>query len=112
MEATIPHSAEEWHGLSYNDGNYNIIIEKFVDQDGKELVKTVTTAGKEESSPKAIPAYEEIQENYRTYDVDVSKAKNVHVTISLDTGTLSGSEDIEVPVIKVGRSWYLDLSSL
>lgn len=62
MEATIPHSAEEWHGLSYNDGNYNIIIEKFVDQDGKELVKTVTTAGKEESSPKAIPAYE-----YRGY---------------------------------------------
>lgn len=62
MEATIPHSAEEWHGLSYNDGNYNIIIEKFVDQNGKELVKTVTTAGKEETSPKAIPAYE-----YRGY---------------------------------------------
>ena len=62
MEASIPHSAEEWHGLSYNDGIYNIIIEKFVDQDGKELDETVTTAGKEESSPKAIPAYE-----YRGY---------------------------------------------
>ena len=62
MEATIPHSAEEWHGLSYNDGNYNIIIEKFVDQDGKELAEAVTTAGKEETSPKAIPAYE-----YRGY---------------------------------------------
>ena len=62
MEATIPHSAEEWHGLSYNDGNYNIIIEKFVDQNGKELAEAVTTAGKEESSPKAIPAYE-----YRGY---------------------------------------------
>ena len=62
MEATIPHSAEEWHGLSYNDGNYNIIIEKFVDQNGKELVESVITAGKEETSPKAIPAYE-----YRGY---------------------------------------------
>ena len=62
MEATIPHSAEEWHGLSYNDGNYNIIIEKFVDQNGRELAETVTTAGKEEVSPKAIPAYE-----YRGY---------------------------------------------
>ena len=62
MEATIPHSAEEWHGLSYNDGNYNIIVEKFVDQNGKELAETVTTAGKEERSPKAIPAYE-----YRGY---------------------------------------------
>lgn len=62
MEASIPHSAEEWHGLSYNDGNYNIIIEKFVDQNGKELAEAVTTTGKEESSPKAIPAYE-----YRGY---------------------------------------------
>lgn len=40
----------------------SIIIEKFVDQDGKELAEAVTTAGKEESSPKAIPAYE-----YRGY---------------------------------------------
>ena len=62
MEATIPHSAEEWHGLSYNDGNYNIIIEKFVDQNGKQLAESVTTAGKEEVSPKDIPAYE-----YRGY---------------------------------------------
>ena len=62
MEATVPHSAEEWHGLSYNDGNYNIIVEKFVDQNGNELAEAVTTAGKEEVSPKAIPAYE-----YRGY---------------------------------------------
>ena len=62
MEASIPHSAEEWHGLSYNDGNYNIIIEKFVDQSGNELAEAVSTAGKEEVSPKAIPAYE-----YRGY---------------------------------------------
>ncbi len=62
MEATIPHSAEEWHGLSYNDGIYNIIVEKFVDQNGAELAESITTTGKEEVSPKAIPAYE-----YRGY---------------------------------------------
>ena len=62
MEATVSHSAEEWHGLSYRDGKYNIIIEKFVDMSGKELAKTVTTAGKAETAPKAIPAYE-----YRGY---------------------------------------------
>ena len=62
MEATVPHSAEEWHGLSYNDGIYNIIVEKFVDQNGNELAEAVTTAGKEEVSPKVIPAYE-----YRGY---------------------------------------------
>lgn len=62
MEATVSHSAEEWHGLSYRDGKYNIIIEKFVDVSGKELAETVTTAGKAETAPKAIPAYE-----YRGY---------------------------------------------
>lgn len=62
MEATVSHSAEEWHGLSYRDGKYNIIIEKFVDMSGKELAETVTTAGKAETAPKAIPAYE-----YRGY---------------------------------------------
>ena len=62
MEATVSHSAEEWHGLSYRDGKYNIIIEKFVDASGKELAETVTTAGKAETAPKAIPAYE-----YRGY---------------------------------------------
>nr|WP_302651557.1 zinc ribbon domain-containing protein [uncultured Agathobaculum sp.] len=53
-----------------------------------------------------------IQEDYETYDVKVSKAKNVQVVVSLDAGMLSGSDDMEIPVIKVGRSWYLDLSSL
>ena len=62
MEATVAHSAEEWHGLSYRDGKYNIIIEKFVNVSGKELAETVTTAGKAETAPKAIPAYE-----YRGY---------------------------------------------
>lgn len=62
MEATVSHSAEEWHGLSYRDGKYNIIIEKFVDMSGKELAETVTTEGKAENAPKAIPAYE-----YRGY---------------------------------------------
>ena len=62
MEATVSHSAEEWHGLSYRDGKYNIIIEKFVDMSGKELAETVTTVGKAEAAPKSIPAYE-----YRGY---------------------------------------------
>lgn len=46
----------------YNDGKYNIIVEKFVDTSGKEIAKSVTTAGKAESAPKSIPAYE-----YRGY---------------------------------------------
>lgn len=62
MEATVSHTAEEWHDAKYNDGKYNIIVEKFVDINGKEIAKSVTTAGKAESAPKSIPAYE-----YRGY---------------------------------------------
>ncbi len=62
MEATVSHTAEEWHDAKYNDGKYNIIVEKFVDTNGKEIAKSVTTEGKAESAPKSIPAYE-----YRGY---------------------------------------------
>ena len=62
MEATVSHIAEEWHDAKYNDGKYNIIVEKFVDTNGKEIAKSVTTAGKAETAPKSIPAYE-----YRGY---------------------------------------------
>lgn len=62
MEATVSHTAEEWHDAKYNDGKYNIIAQKFVDTNGKEIAKSVTTAGKAESAPKSIPAYE-----YRGY---------------------------------------------
>ena len=55
MEATVPHSAEEWHGLSYHDGKYNIIIEKFVDSGGRELAETVTTAGRPRLPPGPFP---------------------------------------------------------
>lgn len=53
----------------------------------------------------------EIQEEYRAYDVKVSKAKDVSVTVAVNMGGLSESETMEIPVIKVGRSWYLDASS-
>ena len=62
MEATVSHTAEEWHDAKYNDGKYNIIVEKFVDMSGKEIAKSVTTAGKAENAPESIPAYE-----YRGY---------------------------------------------
>lgn len=62
MEATVSHTAEEWHDAKYNDGKYNIIVEKFVDTSGKEIAKSVTTAGKAETASKSIPAYE-----YRGY---------------------------------------------
>ena len=57
MEATIPHSGADWHGTSYNDGKFNVIIERFVDEDGKELAKTVISKGKDEATTKEVPGY-------------------------------------------------------
>ena len=46
MEATVKHAATDWHDLTFNDGNLNIIIEKYVDEDGNEIADTITTKGK------------------------------------------------------------------
>ncbi len=43
MEATIPHSGADWHGTSYNDGKFNVIIERCVDENGKEIAKAVVS---------------------------------------------------------------------
>ncbi len=45
MEATVSHTAEEWHDAKYNDGKYNIIVEKFVDMSGKEIAKVCHYGG-------------------------------------------------------------------
>lgn len=57
MEATIKHSDAEWHGHNYNDGKVNVIIEKYVDVNGKEIATKVQSEGKAIASPKDIPAY-------------------------------------------------------
>lgn len=46
MEASVKHAATDWHDLTYNDGKLNIIIERYVDADGKEIAKPTTTQGK------------------------------------------------------------------
>ena len=46
MEATVRHAATDWHDLTHYDGNLNIIIEKYVDDDGNEITEPTTTQGK------------------------------------------------------------------
>ncbi len=54
-----------------------------------------------------------LQQEYKdNCNVKVKQAKYVHVNVSLDAGILSGAQDVDIPVIKVGRSWYLDVYSL
>lgn len=54
----------------------------------------------------------ELRETYRTKGVKVSGAKfaEVELTITVDERDASFSQDISL--IKVGRSWYLDMNSM
>lgn len=58
MEATVQHSGADWHGTNYNGGKFNVIVEKFVDGEGKELATSVTSSGKAEATTQEISGYE------------------------------------------------------
>ena len=55
--ATVKHTAADWHELTYNDGELNIIIERFVDEDGNEISENVTSEGKENTASKVFDKY-------------------------------------------------------
>ncbi len=52
-----------------------------------------------------------LKETYEEYDVKVSAAKNVEVELTVRAADTEGSNTIEIPVIKVGLSWYLDVEN-
>lgn len=54
----------------------------------------------------------DIQNVYNEYAVKVKAAKTVDVTVSIKFGEQERTQDMEMTVVKVGRSWYLDMDSL
>lgn len=52
-----------------------------------------------------------MKSDYERYDVKVSAAKRVEVKMIFKSGNLETSYPITIPVIKVGRSWYLDINN-
>lgn len=60
LEATIDHrkSRKEWHGMDYNKGKVNVIIEKYVDTEGNIIRKKKVSDGKEVKSPKDIVGFD------------------------------------------------------
>lgn len=53
-----------------------------------------------------------IKEVYKEADVKVSAAKNVEVQFTVKALGLSKDTTQQIPLIKVGRSWYLDVISM
>ena len=55
-----------------------------------------------------------LQEQYDEVDVDVSAARTVSVEFRVQVKSLGIDEtnSFDVPVVKVGRSWYIDVMDL
>ena len=55
-----------------------------------------------------------LKEKYQPMDVDVSAARAVHVELHVKVDSLSVDQStvIDVPVVKVGNSWYIDVMNL
>lgn len=81
-------------------------ITRYLGDDWKVSYEILST---EDISAKEL---RELKSDYEEYDVAVSTAKNVEVTVTVKAADMETSNTIEIPVIKVGRSWYLDVENL
>ena len=57
-------------------------------------------------------ALKELEETYKTRDVKISAAKVAEVELTVTVGERDVNNSLDIPLIKVGRSWYLDADSM
>lgn len=55
---------------------------------------------------------DDLKDDYEDLDIKVSAAKTVEIELTIKAGETESSKSLDVSVIKVGRSWYLDLESM
>lgn len=55
---------------------------------------------------------EDIKEAYEDADIKVSAAKEAEVEITVKADETENSNTLDIALIKVGRSWYLDIMSM
>lgn len=55
---------------------------------------------------------QDIKDDCKEYGVKVSAAKSVDVKITVKTDLGTDSQTVSVPVIKVGRKWYINMEEL
>lgn len=54
----------------------------------------------------------ELKEDYEDIDIKVSAAKTVEVELTVKAGETETSNSLDVSLIKVGNTWYLDVESM
>ena len=54
----------------------------------------------------------EIKDDYEGYDIDVSEAKKVEVEMKVKAKENENSHTVRLHLIKIGRSWYLDVKNM
>lgn len=103
IEATVKHAASDWHEIKYNNGKFNVLIETFVDADGKEISKKITTDSKENTSPKKFENY-----TYHGY------IRTVTYTYKKGSADMSVKKSVSTDKAKVGDkiSYNLEISNL
>ncbi|MCI7180563.1 MAG: zinc-ribbon domain-containing protein [Lachnospiraceae bacterium] len=55
---------------------------------------------------------DDLKDDYEDIDIKVSAAKTVEVELTVKSGETETSNSLDISLIKVGRSWYLDLESM
>lgn len=53
-----------------------------------------------------------LKKDYKKIGINVSAAKTAEVDLTVKVGETESSNSMEIPLIKVGRSWYLDVNSM
>jgi len=99
LDELIEESEEE---LQYQVDN----LESYLGEDWKVSHKIV---GAEDITGKEL---RELKESYEDVDVKVSAAKTVEVELTVKGGETEENNTMDISVIKVGRSWYLDFISM
>lgn len=82
----------------------------FLDFLGDSIKVTYHAVGSEDVDPSRL-SY--LQEQYKQANVKVSAARDVHVEFRVQADSYDIDETIpfDIPVVKVGNSWYIDVMS-
>lgn len=81
-------------------------IERYYGEDWKISHKIINVEDVKERSLKRL------KDDYEDVGVKVSGAKTIEIELTITADETEASNSMEISVIKVGRSWYLDMVSM